>query len=64
MVQTHSQMVQQSREAQNFINLEEINRTSLQSPQQIPLHESNIEPLLWEVLFTSKNSSMQIKQCD
>ena len=32
-----------------MINLEEINRTSSHLTQQIPLHESNLEPLLQEV---------------
>ena len=44
MVQTRSQKAQQSKEARSSINLEEINRTSLHSPQQVPHHESNIEP--------------------
>jgi len=49
MVQTCSQKAQQSKEIQSPTNLEEINKTSLQSPQQVSLRESNIEPLLREV---------------
>lgn len=42
-------MARQGREVPSSINLEEINRTSLHSPQWVTHHESNIEPLLQEV---------------
>jgi len=42
-------MAQQGREVPSSINLEEINRTSLYLPQQVPHCESNIEPFLQEV---------------
>jgi len=48
MVQTHSQKAQQNKEVQSSTNPEEIDKTSLQLPQQVPLRESNIEPLLQE----------------
>ena len=49
MVQTRSQKAQQDKEAQSSTKLEEIDKTSLQMPQQVPLRESSIEPLLQEL---------------
>ena len=49
MIQTHSQAAQQSKEVQSPIHLEEINRASLQSPQQIPSCVPTIGHILWEV---------------
>ena len=49
MVQIHSQITWKGREVPSYINLEEINRTNLYSPQQVLHHESNIQPLLQEV---------------
>jgi len=49
MVQTPSQKAQQNKQVQIPTNLKELNRTSLRSPQQVPLCESNVEPLLQEL---------------
>jgi len=49
MVQTCSQKAQQNKEVHSSTNPEEIDKTSLQLPQQVPLHEFNVEPLLQEL---------------
>jgi len=60
MVQTLSQKAQQDKEAQSSTKLEEIDKTSLQMPQQVPLRESSIEPLLQELYPEDlKNNQIQ-----
>lgn len=60
MVQTRSQKAQQDQEAQSSTKLEEIDKTSLQLPQQVPLRESSIEPLLQELYPEDlKNNQIQ-----